>query len=37
MVYFCKDAIRVMEASDKAKCTPIKRRATYVYEEKIAK
>ena len=37
MVYFCKDAIRVMEDSDKAKCTPIKRRATYVYEEKIAK
>ena len=37
MVYFCKDAIKVMEASDKAKCRPIKRRATYVYEEKIAK
>ena len=37
MVYFCKDAINVMEASNKAKSRPVKRRTTYVYEEKIAK
>ena len=37
MVYFCKDAISVMKASNKGKSRPIKRRTTYVYEEKIAK
>ena len=37
MVYFCKDAIEVMKASNKAKHKPVKRRTTYVYEEKIAK
>ena len=37
MVYFCKDASEVMKASNKAKHRPIKRRTTYVYEEKIAK
>ena len=37
MVYFCKDAIEVMKASNKAKHRPIKTTTTYVYEEKIAK
>ena len=37
MVYFCKDAIEVMKASNKAKHRPVKRRTTYVYQEKIAK
>ena len=37
MVYFCKDAIRVMNSSNKAKSRPTKVRTTYVYEEKIAK
>jgi len=37
MVYFCKDAIKLMKTSNKAKRRPIRRQTTYVYEEKIEK
>ena len=37
MVYFCKDAIKVMESTEKTKPKPVRKTRTYVYENKIAK
>ncbi|MGL5315267.1 MAG: hypothetical protein ACRC92_18570 [Peptostreptococcaceae bacterium] len=37
MVYFCKDAIKIMEGTEKAKSRTVRKRRTYVYENKIAK
>ncbi len=37
MIYFCKDAIKVMEGAEKPKSRTIRKRKTYVYENKIAK
>lgn len=37
MVYFCKDAMKIMESTEKAKSRTVRKRRTYVYENKIAK
>ncbi|MGL6106377.1 hypothetical protein [Romboutsia sp.] len=37
MVYFCKDAVKVIETSQKPKSKVVRKTKRYVYENKIAK
>ena len=37
MLYFCKDVIKVMEGTEKAKVRTVRKRTSYIYENKIAK